>query len=100
LTLISFALLYRLYRAVTHLRIRSKRRTTRPENFVVMIREIPPTSTILGLRNVFEKCFPGQVQHVELGHHTPGLVKHLEEREKMGMKVEEMQVRIVFGVVF
>ncbi len=91
----AFFVLYRLYRTITHLRIRSKARPGRPENYTIMIRDIPPLTTEAQLRNFFEKAFPGQVAHVQLGHRTPGLWTHLKDRMKMGLKEEQMQAFLI-----
>ncbi len=74
-SILACAALYALYRKVTLLRIRSKARPQRPENFTVMVRDVPRRATEQELFAFFDRAFPGQVAHVQRGYHTPGLWK-------------------------
>lgn len=71
----AFAVLYALYRRITRLRIRSKSRWQRPENYVVLVRDIPPHLTEEQLFVMFDHVFLGEVAHVRRGYKTPGLWK-------------------------
>jgi hypothetical protein len=71
----AFAVLYALYRRIARLRIRSKARWQRPENYTVIVRDIPPEMTEEARMALFDKVFPGEVAHVRRGYKTPGLWK-------------------------
>jgi hypothetical protein len=72
-SVLGFAVLYALYRRITRLRIRSKSRWQRPENFTVIVRDIPPEMSEEALMTLFERVYPGEVAHVRRGYKTPGL---------------------------
>ncbi len=56
------------------------------ENFAVMVREFPRDMATDELRAVVAAAHPGTVAHVQRVYRTTGVWKHLEERERVGIK--------------
>lgn len=63
-----------------------------PENYTVMVREFPPEMTNDEIRIAMERAYPGEVAHVQRGHRSDEAWKHLDEREKYGVKESEASI--------
>jgi hypothetical protein len=105
------AVLYHLFVTVTRMRERYRMRVgeekgikitfltfspkDRPENFTVQIRELPPNASEEDVASLFDNAFRNEIVHVQLAYDTPALEKHLDIRQRVGLKEEEMQAILV-----